>query len=99
MLTQVVLKARRRCLVCEWEQTNVEPEHTDVLGPLCNRCHAPTERLEILARRVQAIGRNEHAAALAELGARRGGLARAAALSPARRREIARHAALARWRS
>ncbi len=30
--------------------------------------------------------------------ARRGGHARATALSPARRSEIARHAALARWR-
>jgi len=97
MLTRAVIDARRRCLVCDWEQINVEPEETDPLGPPCERCRAPTERLEILGRRLQAVGRNEHAAALAQLGARRGGFARAAALSPGRRREIARAAALARW--
>jgi hypothetical protein len=94
----VVVDARRRCLVCEWEETVTEPEETDVLGPLCSRCRAPTERLTILARRTESPSRNPHAAALAQLGARRGGLARAAALTPKRRREIARAAALARWR-
>jgi hypothetical protein len=41
--------------------------------------------------------RNLHAAALSQLGASKGGLARAARLTPKRRREIARAAARARW--
>ncbi len=96
-MTRDVLEVRRRCLVCDWEQVAVEAETTDVLGPPCERCHAPSERIEILARRRETVGRNEHAAALARLGARRGGLARAAALTPRRRKEIARLAARARW--
>jgi hypothetical protein len=95
---RVVVDALRRCLVCDWEEQVTEPEDTDVLGPACSRCHAPTERLSIVARRVEAVMRNLHAAALAQLGARRGGLARAAALTPKRRREIARAAAQARWK-
>ncbi len=42
--------------------------------------------------------KNPHAVALSLLGARKGGLARAAKLSPRKRREIARKAAEARWR-
>src|SRR3954447_24030425 len=42
---RVVVDARRRCLVCDWEEQVTEPEDTDVLGPPCSRCHAPTERL------------------------------------------------------
>jgi len=38
-----------------------------------------------------------HAVALSKLGAKKGGKARAAALSAERRREIARKASLARW--
>jgi len=41
--------------------------------------------------------KNPHAVALAKRGARKGGLARAAKLSPERRQEIARKAVLARW--
>lgn len=96
-MTEHVIDARRRCLVCDWEQTTVEVETTDVIGPVCDRCHSPTERIEILGRRIRTRGRNEHAAALASLGASRGGFARAAALTPKRRREIARLAAQARW--
>ena len=96
--TRIVVDARRRCLVCDWEEQVTEPEETDVLGPPCNRCRAPTERTAVLAQRVEAVARNLHAAALSQLGARRGGLARAAVLTPKRRREIARAAALARWR-
>lgn len=94
---RIVVDAVRRCLVCDWEEQLTEPEDTDVLGPPCSRCHAPTERTAITARRVESATRNLHAAALSQLGARRGGLARAAALSAKRRREIARAAALARW--
>lgn len=95
----MLLTARRRCLVCEWQEDVTEPEATDAIGPACSRCHAPTERVEILARRVETEPRNPHAAALGRLGGLKGGPARAAALTPRRRREIARAAARARWKS
>ncbi|MGH9386608.1 MAG: hypothetical protein ACRD2N_20235 [Vicinamibacterales bacterium] len=41
--------------------------------------------------------RNPAAVALSKLGASKGGLARAAALSPAKRRAIAKKAVAARW--
>jgi hypothetical protein len=44
-----------------------------------------------------AAGKNPHAVALSKLGAKKGGKARAAALSAEERREIARKASLARW--
>ena len=92
-----MVDARRRCLVCDLEEPVSEPEDTDVLGPPCSRCRAPTERVLVLARRIEPLTRNPHAAALGRLGGMRGGPARAAALSPKRRREIARAAAQARW--
>jgi len=42
--------------------------------------------------------KNPHAVALSRLGARKGGLARAAKLTPQERHEIARKAAQARWK-
>lgn len=95
---RAMLDVRRRCLVCDWEEERSEPEETDVLGPPCTRCRAPSERIAVLARRLEPVVRNPHAAALGYLGGQRGGLARAAALSPRRRRDIARAAARARWR-
>jgi len=92
-----LVDARRRCLVCDWIEEVTEPEETDAIGPSCSRCHAPTERTEILARRTVLRERNPHAAALGRLGGLKGGHARAAALSARRRREIARAAARARW--
>ena len=94
---RVVLDVTRRCLVCDFEERLTEAEDTDPLGPPCGRCHAPSERVAVHARRVEAIARNPHAAALGRLGGLRGGAARAAALSPRRRRDIARAAARARW--
>jgi hypothetical protein len=41
--------------------------------------------------------KNPHAVALSRLGARKGGLARAAKLTAQERRELARKAAEARW--
>ena len=41
--------------------------------------------------------KNPHAVALGKMGGKRGGPARAAALSPERRKEIARLAVQARW--
>jgi hypothetical protein len=42
-------------------------------------------------------GKNPHAAALAKLGAKKAAKARMEKISPEDRREIARHAAQARW--
>ena len=84
--------------MCDWDEQVTEAEDTDVLGPPCSRCHAPTERVHILARRTELVARNPHAAALGRLGGLRGGKARAAALTPKRRRDIARLAARARWK-
>jgi hypothetical protein len=95
---RTIVDAVRRCLVCDWEEARSEREETDAVGPPCGRCGAPTERVDVLARRVERLPRNPHASALGRLGASRGGVARAAALTPKRRREIARAAALARWR-
>lgn len=44
-------------------------------------------------------GKNPAAVALGKLGGAKGGKARAAALSPAKRKAIAKKAAAARWRS
>jgi hypothetical protein len=92
-----LLAVRRRCLVCDWTDEVAEPDDTDAIGPPCSRCHAPTERIAILARRSVPRERNPHAAALGRLGGLKGGKARAEALTAKRRREIARAAARARW--
>ena len=88
---------RRRCLVCDGVDEVWEPADTDEIGPLCSRCHAPTERIAELERRRPVRAVNPHAAALGRLGGLKGGPARAARLSARRRREIARAAARARW--
>jgi hypothetical protein len=46
----------------------------------------------------QPDGKNPAAVALGRLGGKKGGIARAKTLSKRRRREIAKHAAEARWR-
>jgi hypothetical protein len=94
----VLLRVRRRCLVCDFEDEREEPDTTFEIGGECVRCHAPTERLTTLARRTVASEPNPHAAALGRLGGLKGGPARARILSAARRRDIARAAALSRWR-
>lgn len=93
----VLLTVERRCLVCDFVDEHVEPEDTDLIGPPCERCHAPTERTAVLTRRALPRQPNPHAAALGRLGGLKGGPARAAALSARRRREIAKAAARARW--
>lgn len=95
---RVMQVVRRRCLVCEWQGQVDEPEGTDEIGPLCQRCRAPTERLAVLAEHRVAATADPLAAALGRRGGLKGGPARAAALSPTRRREIARMGARARWR-
>lgn len=47
---------------------------------------------------LDTTGKNPNAVALGRLGGRKGGKARAAKLTPERRREIAQKAAQARWR-
>jgi hypothetical protein len=90
----------RKCRVCDWAAEVLEPESDP--DPSCPLCFAPTYRASA-AERVEftafaaASRKNPHAAALGRLGGLKGGPARAAALSPIRRREIARNAARARW--
>ena len=91
-----IIEAERKCLVCEWTGSMPEPDDTPEIGTPCANCHAPTERVAI--RRTWLRPPNAHASALAGLGAAKGGRARADALSPRRRQEIARAAALARWK-
>jgi hypothetical protein len=97
-MRRVVLQVRRRCIVCDWAGEVDEPEGTDEIAPECAQCHAPTERVAILQRRTAMAEADPSAVALGRRGGLKGGPARAAALSPARRREIARAAARARWR-
>ena len=94
---QTVLTVRRRCLVCEHVDEGEEPESVEPIGTPCSSCHAPTERVEILARRTKPVALNPHAAALGRLGGLKGGPARAAALTADQRRAIARRAARKRW--
>jgi hypothetical protein len=79
----------RRCPVCEWQGEVIDKGAPD---QDCPQCHAPTEVVS------DPEAKNPHAAALGRLGGLRGGRARAEALSAKRRRDIARKAALARWR-
>jgi hypothetical protein len=95
---RLLLSVRRRCLVCDAESELIEPDETDQIGPLCIQCHAPTERVAVLSRRLVSEPLNPHAAALGRLGGLKGGPARAAALTARRRREIAQAAARARWK-
>jgi hypothetical protein len=97
-MMETQLTVRRRCLVCEEEADVVEPEGTDEIGTPCAACHAPTERIATLSRRTRPVAVNPHAAALGRLGGLKGGPARAARLSPERRREIASRAARQRWK-
>ena len=92
-----LLTVRRRCLVCEHVDEGEEPEGADAIGAPCSSCNAPTERIDILARRTKPIALNPHAAALGRLGGQKGGPARAAVLTREQRREIARRAARKRW--
>jgi len=93
----VYVAALRRCLVCDHEDEVEEREDADQIGAPCSRCSAPTERVAIHGRRTRPAEVNPHAAALGRLGGLKGGPARAAKLSPQRRREIAVHAIRKRW--
>src|SRR5688500_5776340 len=88
----------RRCRICEWEGQLAQSSRSE---PDCPVCHAPTDLVAFLQpiSETDASRKNPHAAALGRLGGQRGGPALAALLSPKRRREIARKAALARWKN
>jgi len=95
--TRTYLNVVRRCLVCDHEDELEEPDDTDVIGPPCSSCKAPTERVMIRGKRTRPVELNPHASALGRLGGLKGGPARAAALSPERRHEIAVQAIRKRW--
>lgn len=85
----------RRCPVCDWQREAVESRAQPIA---CLQCFAPTKvvKQELLVPIV--AGKNAVASALSSLGASKGGKMRAQRLNVARRREIARAAADARWR-
>lgn len=56
------------------------------------------EKLDGSPREDKDKGKNPAAVALGKLGGAKGGAARAAALSPTKRKQIAKKAAAARWR-
>jgi hypothetical protein len=93
----LMLRVLRQCLVCEARTMAEEEPDTFSIGVPCPSCSAPTERIEILARRTVLAERNPSAAALGRLGGLKGGPARAAKLSAERRRAIASVAARTRW--
>jgi hypothetical protein len=86
----------RACVVCEWTDASFAAVGA-LRDPGCPRCHAPTRvaRDEWL---FDSADLRAQAAAFGRLGGLIGGRVRAQRLSPARRREIARAAAAARWR-
>ena len=85
----------RSCAVCEWTREAVELRAQAVS---CPQCFAPANivKQELIVPIVP--GKNAVASVLSRLGASKGGRMRAESLSGARRREIARAAAAARWR-
>jgi hypothetical protein len=90
---------RRKCQVCEWDGIQVEEFEAD---PDCPWCHGPTQITDVIQTTVTVVGpaggKNPYAAALGKLGGQKGGRARAKSLSKKRRSEIARKAAMARWK-
>lgn len=85
----------RACPVCEWTGAAVEVAGGETGD--CPWCHAPAH----IAREEWLLDAGElraQAAAFGRIGGLKGGRARAERLSPSRRREIARKAAVARWR-
>ena len=61
------IRVRRQCLVCDEVEELWEPAITDQIGPACNRCHAPTERIAELERRHLSRAVNPHAAGATSL--------------------------------
>jgi hypothetical protein len=84
----------RACAVCEWTGGSLEVKEARADCPWCH-APAPVVREEWL---YDAAGLQAQAAAYGRLGGLKGGPIRAERLSPARRAEIARKAAAARWR-
>ena len=95
--TCVYVTVLYRCLVCEREDEVEEPETAEPIDIMCSSCSSLTQRVEVRARQTRPVEVNPHAAALGRLGGLKGGPARAAKLTPQRRREIALHAIRTRW--
>src|SRR5918994_2098497 len=60
MAMETILTVSRRCLVCEHIDEVDEPASVDSIGVPCSSCHAPTERIAVLAKRRQAPAANPH---------------------------------------
>jgi hypothetical protein len=86
------------CPVCDWQGQSITNDEASEAGPECPQCYAPTRVMSVELLVPLVPNKNPLALALSRLGAAKGGKARAQRLSPARRREIARAAAAARWR-
>jgi hypothetical protein len=86
----------RACQVCDWNGTSAELDDA-TLAADCPQCHAPT-RIVRDERVFDKAERRAQAAALGRAGGLKGGRIRAQRLSAKRRAEIARKAAVARWR-
>jgi hypothetical protein len=83
-------------IACDAEAQPLASPHTDDIGSPRSSCDAPMKRTSVLD---PGLGpRNSNAVALGRLGGLKGGHARAKALTPQRRQEIARRAAEARWK-
>ena len=94
--------ARRECEACGWKGEISERKNATLACPHCyGATHAAIAHdvpLRAAEDQPRPLEKNPHAAALGRLGGLKGGRARAISLSPAKRREIARKAARARWR-
>jgi hypothetical protein len=83
-------------IACDPEAEPLASAHTDDIGSPRTLCGAPMKRTSVLHSELEP--RNSNAVALGRLGGLKGGHARAKALTPQRRQEIARKAAEARWK-
>jgi hypothetical protein len=91
--------------VCPRICPDFQPDSKSQKGSDFNACHtiflAPAVRLwhsSLMPRRSSIGTKNPAAVALGKLGGKKGGKARAAKLTPERRKAIAQKAAQARWR-
>jgi hypothetical protein len=86
------------CPVCDWQGQSITNDEASEASIACPQCYAPTRAVSVEQLVPLVPNKNALAVALSQLGAAKGGRARAQRLSSARRREIARAAAAARWR-
>lgn len=82
--------------MCHYEGMQKRASRPD-LNELAKPTVEPATGVPPVAEDMPDEGKNPHAAALGRLGGKKGGLARAAKLTPKQRQEIARKAANTRW--